>query len=62
MSKFTPKCPDCGSVLKKAKKGYLCPSAKCKVIEVHFDRSLRVERIVREGLQAFDFGEKKRKD
>jgi len=62
LPKFRPKCPACGSVLEKAKKGYQCPNSKCDVITVRFDRSLRVESIVREGfgnVSVFGKGEKK---
>ncbi|NIM45241.1 MAG: hypothetical protein GTO54_06350 [Nitrososphaeria archaeon] len=52
MPKFKPRCPTCNSVLRKAKKGYLCPDSKCKVITVHFDRSLKIRKIVYEGFDS----------
>ena len=52
MPKFTPKCPDCGSVLEKEKNaGYSCPNSECKVIKVFFSRSRDVKRVVREGIE-----------
>jgi len=60
LSEFRPKCPACGSVLKKAKKGYLCPKPKCSVIEVHFNRYRRAVKVVHEGFSGVAFGGKKK--
>jgi len=63
LRKFRPRCPECGSILKKSKKGYLCPNSKCDVITVRFDRSLRVESIVREGFDNLGvFGKRQKKE
>ena len=62
-TKFRPKCPDCGSTLKKGKKsGYYCPNSECRVIDVYFDRYFRVEKTVREGPQAFALAVMKKRD
>jgi len=47
---------------RKAQKGYLCPNPRCDVITVHFDRNLRVKKVVREGIAILPiFGDHKRK-
>ena len=61
-AKFKPKCPDCGSILEKAYRGYSCPSLECRVIKVLFERNRRVKKIVREGFDGVAFGRKKKKE
>jgi len=41
------RCPDCGSVLRKTKKGnvYECPNPECPVIEVRFHSHRRVSTV-----------------
>ena len=60
--KFRPKCPACSSVLEKAKSAYLCTNSKCKVIKVHFDRSVRVDKIVYEGFDSLPIFGRKHKE
>ncbi|MCW4026869.1 MAG: hypothetical protein NWE76_05255 [Candidatus Bathyarchaeota archaeon] len=53
LPKFTPKCPECGSVMEKAYTGYLCPNPECKVVKVLLTRGRKVKKVTYEGFSGF---------